>query len=58
MDATIVRSLAKEGKQHGLTLQWAQIQLIERVTRNAQRLEALRHRDTRESVENELKGSS
>ncbi len=50
MDLTIVTRLAKEGKRHGLTLQWAQVQLIERLTRTEQRLNALRNRDTRESL--------
>jgi hypothetical protein len=50
MDPTIVTRLAKAGKRHGLTLQWAQIQLIERLTRTEQRQDTLRHRDTRESL--------
>jgi hypothetical protein len=50
MDLTIVTRLAKEGKQHGLTLQWAQVHLIERLSRTEQRLGALRNRDTRESL--------
>lgn len=47
MEPTIVTRLAKEGKRHGITLQWAQIQLIERLSRNEQRLDTLRSRDTR-----------
>jgi hypothetical protein len=47
MDLALITQLAKEGKQHGLTLQWAQIHLVERLTRNAQRLETLHRRDTR-----------
>ncbi len=50
MDLTIVTRLAKEGKHHGLTLQWTQVQLIGRLTRTEQRLDALRRRDTRESL--------
>lgn len=36
MDLTIVTRLAKEGRRHGLTLQWAQVHLIERLTHNEQ----------------------
>lgn len=50
MDLTLVTHLAKEGKRHGLTLQWAQVQLIERLTRTEQRLDTLCSRDTRESL--------
>jgi hypothetical protein len=50
MDPTIVTRLVKEGKQHGLTLQWAQVHLIERLPRTEQHLKALRNRDTRESL--------
>jgi len=47
MDLTLVTRLAKQGKSHGLTLQWAQISLIERLARNEQRLGVLRNRDSR-----------
>lgn len=49
MDLTIVTRLAKEAKRHGLTLQWAQVHLIERLARNEQRLGALRNHGTRSS---------
>jgi hypothetical protein len=49
MDLTIVTRLAKEGQRHGLTLQWAQVHMIERLARNEQRLGALRNHGTRSS---------
>ena len=39
--------LTQEAKRHGLTLQWAQIQLIERLTRLEQQTGALLNRNTR-----------
>lgn len=49
MDLNIVTRLEKEGKRHGLTLQWAQVYLIERLSHNELRLGALRNCDTRSS---------
>ena len=50
MDPTIVTRLAQEGKRHGLTLSWALAHLTEHVARTEQHLDALRSRDTRESL--------